>query len=263
MKIRYEREVREARQEILNAVSHELNTPLTPVLIHLRRLQERTETLDAETQKSHDVIARNVERLLQRVQDTIRVAQMDSDRFPVNLRTIPLEPQVRQAVQDYQVPADTAGLHLEYQGSSEANVHADAQRLAEVLNHLLDNAIKFTPSGKITVATEDDGTFARVQVTDTGVGFDTAEKDRLFKPFAHLTNDLPHAYHGAGLGLFISQGIIDLHGGQITGHSPGVGQGATFVVQIHVSKGKSFLPGSAEDASKREVAFNTRIRDMV
>lgn len=263
MKSKYERDVREARQEILNAVSHELNTPLTPVLIHLRRLQEKNETLEPETRQSHDVIVRNVERLLRRVQDVIRVAQMDSDRFPVNLSTIPLEPLVRQAVQDYQIPADLAGLRLEYQGSSEAHVHADAQRLAEVLNHLLDNAIKFTPKGRITVATEDDGTFARVQITDTGVGFDMAEADRLFKPFAHLTNDLSHAYHGAGLGLFISQGIIDLHGGRITGDSPGVGLGATFVVQLHVSTGKSFLPGSDEEASKREVAFNTRIRDMV
>ncbi len=263
MKVQFEKEVRQARQEILNAVSHELNTPLTPVLIHLRRLQRKHETLDTETRESHRVITRNIERLLQRVQDTIRVAQMDSERYPVNLTTIPLEPLVRQVVEDYRIPAETAGLVLEYHGSSEASVHADAQRLAEVLTQLLDNAIKFTPKGTITVSTEDDGTLARIFIADSGVGFDPEAKESLFKPFTHLDNELPHAYHGAGLGLFISKGIIDLHGGQINAHSEGKGEGAVFTVQIHVSKGKSFFPGTAEEASSREVAFNTRIRDIV
>lgn len=258
-----DREVRKARQEILNAISHELNTPLTPVLIHLRRLQEHRDPLDSDTQESHTVIARNIERLLQRVKDTIQVAQIDSDRYPVNLRTVPFGPLVQQVVQDYQAAAKTAGLEMEIQGESNVDVHADPVRLAEVLDHLLDNAIKFTPQGKVTIEYGDDGNLAWFRVFDTGVGFHPEDKDRIFKPFTHLPNDLPDAFKGAGLGMFISQGIIDLHGGQITAHSDGPGKGATFTIQIHVSKGKSFLTGSLPDASAREVAFNTRIRDII
>ncbi len=257
-----EDKLRKARQDLLNSVSHELNTPLTPVLIHLRHLQERAKVLDDDLQESFAVVSRNIERLVDRVQAMIEVAQLDSERFPVRMESVPLEPIIEESVDDYKGVAKAAGVRLERHAKTEAQVHADAVRLKEVLANLLDNAIRFTPpGGNVMVGVEEKNQIAQVTIQDTGPGFTEEERRQLFQPFSQL-----HAsrddYRHAGLGLFISKGIIDLHGGEIEAHSAGPGQGAAFSFTVHLAKTR-LLPIRWEDESRREVEFNKRTKNLV
>jgi signal transduction histidine kinase len=258
-----EQELMEARQELLNAVAHELNTPLTPVLIHLRRLELTAADLDPKMQDSFQVIHRNIERLLDRVRTIIQVSQMESGRYPVNMRKVSLDQIVHEAEDDYEAVAEAAGITLTPYDDTDEYVYADPSRLKVVLENLLDNAIQFTPQGGKVAIVADPGTLtAKIRIEDTGAGFRPEEKHRLFKPFSQLDTGVPHAYHGAGLGLFIAKSIVELHGGEIDAHSEGLGMGSSFSFELHLAR-RNIIPVSKEEAPEHLVAFNKRIRSLV
>lgn len=263
MKPESEQEPAEFRQALLNAVGHELNTPLTPILIHLQFLDAHTQEMTPEVKKSVQVVERNVARLESRVRDIIAVSRLDSDRFPVRIEAVEIDEIIEEAVEDFRVSCDAAGQTLELEQDYHGQAQVDPRRLFTVMINLVDNAHRFTPrGGTINVTTRKDRSWLIVEVHDTGVGFAAADKDRLFKPFSHLDQPVPHAYQGAGLGLYVSKGIVELHGGSIWAHSEGHNRGATFGFRIPVSQSRLF-PITFTTNTEREVEFSKRIHGLV
>lgn len=234
---------------LLNMASHELNTPLTPLKLQLHLLQqEKTGPLNEKQRRSVGMLEHNVERLGALVQDILDVARLQSHRLDIHPRPVRLAPLIDRALDPYRDALDQKGVGLKVGVEGDPEVHADPGRLEQVLHNLLSNALKFTPSGSVAVRATTENGMARVEVRDTGIGLDPARMDRLFEPFSRVHDDDAHRVGGTGLGLYICKGIVEEHGGRITGGSDGRGQGSVFVFTVPLAP----APAVAEERASVE-----------
>jgi two-component system OmpR family sensor kinase len=225
-------ELTRMRSEFIAKASHELNTPLTPVLLEVLSLKE-VPGLDARQALSLASIERNVIRLAVLVKDLLAAADLNMNRLDLNPSVIDLRELVFDAVESFKPQAEKMGVHLRMGPAERVPAYADRDRVMQVLFNVVGNAIKFTPrGGSVTVAaTEVDGQ-ALATIADTGLGFSEKDRANLFLPFGRLHEDKPGAPPGTGLGLFISKGIIEESGGEIWAESPGPDRGCTFGITL-------------------------------
>jgi PAS domain S-box-containing protein len=232
--VRILREQAEFKTNFLRTAAHELGTPLTPIKIQmhiLRNLLENSPRGTAEEErKAAEILDRNISRLHVLVQDMLESARLQSGKLRLSVRPTDLAHLVHDIVETFQEPAIRNNVTLDTMGPSEMPVVVDPDRLSQVLYNLLSNAMKFTPpGGQIHVRLAPEGPeHVRVTVQDTGSGFPPEAVANLFQPFSQLADSAHSPRSGSGLGLYISRGIIEQHGGAITGSSAGPGKGATF-----------------------------------
>src|SRR5690606_35635701 len=153
-------------------------------------------------------------------------------RLPTAFATV-----VQNAVDTFAPRAREKGVDLRIRVTPGRDVvERDAERLQQIVSNLLSNAIKFTPpGGTADVATAREGHEIVLTVADTGVGFDPYFIADLFEPFRQADSSTKREHGGLGLGLSIARHIAELHGGALTGHSPGKGRGATFTLRLPVA----------------------------
>ncbi len=214
----------------INTAAHELHTPLTPLRLHVYALKEgHRGVLNPEQASTVDVLDRNVERLSSLVEDVLNVARLQASKMVLQKAEVDITELVHQAVDSFQEPARHNDIRLEAHLEQGLTTMADGKRITQVLYNLLDNAVKFTrKGGQIRVDAMRAHGGALVRVKDDGVGIPTGELDKLFQPFSQAHSPMERTDAGSGLGLYISKGIIDLHGGNISGRSDGTGKGSTF-----------------------------------
>ena len=159
----------------------------------------------------------------------LEVAKLQAGRVGIERRPVDLNRVVFEAVESFHEAARQRSIRLEVRLDPDLQVEGDAKRLTQVLFNLLSNAMKFTPDGGLVeVETRRLPGQALVSVRDTGLGFTAEAASRLFQPFSQLHEPDAARRGGSGLGLYVSKGIVDLHGGHLWGESPGPGLGATF-----------------------------------
>jgi two-component system CheB/CheR fusion protein len=225
-------ELTRMRTEFIAKASHELNTPLTPVLLEVLSLKE-VPGLDARQALSLASIERNVIRLAVLVKDLLAAADLNMNRLELNPSAIDLRDLVSDAVESFQPQAQKMGVTLLKLAEDPVPAFADRDRVMQVLFNVVGNAIKFTPKGgSVTVTTAELDGQASLTIADTGLGFSEKDRANLFLPFGRLHEDKPGAPPGTGLGLFISKGIIEESGGEIWAESPGPGRGCTFGISL-------------------------------
>lgn len=214
----------------INTAAHELHTPLTPLRLHVFALKEGHKgVLSAEQRTTVDVLDRNVERLSGLVEDVLNAARLQANKMVLERRAVDLSEVLRASATSYQESAKGAGVRLESQVDPGLSVSGDASRLGQVVDNLLDNAVKFTPrGGSVRVEANRSGGGVVVRVADTGVGLPKGEIGKLFQPFTQAHSPMERTRAGSGLGLFICRGIVELHGGRIDCKSEGPGKGSTF-----------------------------------
>lgn len=225
------------RVEFINSTSHELMTPLTPLVLNLHLLQRDT----ALTQTSHRLVesmARAVTRLQRVVGDMVGAADVQARTMSLDRRRLNLNRELKAAVAAHLPLATRSHVELEDPEDTGETVSADPQRLQLVLGHLLGNAIKFTPSrGRVWITTQREGDAVRVSVHDTGIGMTAQQQETLWKPFSQAHDKSQRTDSGSGLGLYVTKGIIDLHGGTVGCESPGPGKGSTFWFTLPLATG--------------------------
>ena len=228
------REMDRVKTRFINTLSHELRTPLTPIRIQLHILRTTDLAKAPERQrKATEVLQRNVDRLGGLVDELLEVARVQSgtlrlDRAPTDLSAV-----VGEALESFEDVARAGGVRLERDVEPALTVDGDARRLGQVLFNLCGNALKFTPGGgRISVRVRREGDEAVVRVQDTGAGLRPDDIERLFQPFSQVYDAMEKTNAGTGLGLYISKGIVEGHGGRIWCESPGLGEGATFSFAI-------------------------------
>ncbi|MBW3581669.1 MAG: HAMP domain-containing histidine kinase [Euryarchaeota archaeon] len=241
------------KTRILNTASHELNTPLTPLKMQVHLLSSgRYGALDDEQKKSVEIIHRNLDRLIRLVHDMVDVSRLESDRLKIEPVPARLDLLVTDALDAYEEPAKTAGIRLEVDPGPPVEVVVDTTRFVQVLTNLVSNALKFTPrGGVVSVETTTDGGEAALRVRDTGLGLDTDQMARLFLPFEQVQGEKQAHKGGTGLGLFISKGLIDAHGGRLEVESAGPGQGSTFTIRLPLRSADAAGPPEADAAGTR------------
>ena len=211
------------RDSFLAGVSHELRTPLASIRGYLEMLLD--DDFDAATAKRFlGVMQRNSDRLLKLIDDLIAVAQLSDDRVPLRLAEVDLADLARRAATDCRPLAEHKQVTLRDRTEGPVPARGDARRLAQVLNQLIVNAIKFTAAGgEITVGAGADGE-PELVITDTGIGIAAEDLPHVFDRFFRTAPADDMAVPGSGLGLAIARSIVEAHHGSIRVHSePGVG----------------------------------------
>lgn len=241
------REVEQLKDQFFNAAAHELGTPLTSIRLQVALLKrDRQEESDPARARAFDILERNLQRLAQLDQDILDVARLQAGHFSVAKKPIRLSDVVRDITETFEAPARSAGIHLAANCPDQLAVEADAQRLSQVLLNLVGNALKFTkPGGAVNVEAKAVANECHLCVRDTGIGLRPDQIEGLFKPFSQVLGaDQPQGV-GTGLGLFVSRGIVELHGGRIWCESPGTGHGSSFTVALPLL-GKASRLGPAD-----------------
>ncbi|MCW2850584.1 MAG: ATP-binding region, ATPase domain protein [Nocardioides sp.] len=219
------------KDEFISSVSHELRTPLTSIHGYALLLLERDD-LPAAALAQLEVVVRNTERLQRLVGDLLHTSQVDEDSVRFQRCETDLAEVVRQSVQAAEPAAREHGVRLEVRTPPRLVMRLDAQRIAQAVDNLVSNAIKYTPrGGEVTVELGIDANRAEITVRDTGVGIDAADRDRLFTRFFRSRHAEEQSIQGVGLGLNITRSIVEGHAGRIDVESE-VGRGSTFRVRL-------------------------------
>lgn len=221
------------KDEFLATVSHELRTPLTSIRGYLDlTLEDDQDRLSGEQRSFLEVIDRNSARLLQQVSDLLLVAQIQAGTISVDRQRIDPAELGEAAVGRHATTAAAHRVALSFEALPVQRVDGDPARVAQLLDVLLSNAIKFTPEGgsvRLQIRPVADG--VEIEVADTGVGVGAADLERLFERFYRASGVTDRAVPGTGIGLTIARGIAEAHGGSIECSSV-EGVGSTFRVVL-------------------------------
>lgn len=215
------------KDEFINVAAHEMRTPVQPILglsELLKSLRHENNLPDTKEEELLDMIINNAKRLLLLQENILNVSRIENNILKLNKEQCDLVEIISRAIQDVENQIDKNLVELRYK-HTEANsllIYADRAKLIQVVSNLLNNAIKFTQAGSITVDVVKDDNKATVRIKDTGTGIHPRVESELFSKF--VTN----SSSGTGLGLFISKSIVEAHGGKISGSNNTDGKGATF-----------------------------------
>jgi signal transduction histidine kinase len=222
------------KDEFIASVSHEFRTPLTSIRGYAELLQEAD--LPAEQRDFVNVIDRNSARLAGLVEDLLLMAQIQTGGLPLDLDEVVLNDLIARAGEAARPFAASKRIDLDVGTEPEpVTTQADAERLSQVLDNLVSNAIKYTPDGggvSITMTHTKDA--ATIAVSDTGIGIPEAEQAQMFSRFFRTSNARESGVDGSGLGLAITRGIVEAHGGTI-GFDSVEGVGTTFRLTVPLS----------------------------
>jgi PAS domain S-box-containing protein len=226
-----------AKDHFLSVLSHELRTPLTPVLAAVSLLESGPELSPEELRRNVEMIRRNVETEARLVDDLLDVTRIARGKVRLHFEIIDAHAAVRNVVAMLQNEIDAKGLEVTLGlRAKDHHVWADPGRFQQVLLNLLSNAVKFTPEeGSIFIRTSNEngrGHGIKIEVSDTGIGFETDVLPRLFQAFEQGERTVTRQFGGLGLGLSIVRALVEMHGGSITATSAGAGKGATFSFRV-------------------------------
>jgi signal transduction histidine kinase len=230
------KEAQRQRIHLMQQLAHDMASPLTPIKLQLRLLKDAP---DGQGAKGLDIIRRNTEHLERLVADVRDVAKLEGGDLKVFRKPVDVAELARQAVESLAPSAADRQVRLVAEVPGAAPLEADAGRVTQILYNLIGNALKFTPpGGQVTVGITKTDRDVEVEVRDTGNGMAPEQLSRLFKPFSQVHD--PTALKrpedkGTGLGLYISKGLVEAHGGAITVASDGPGRGSTFTFRLPVA----------------------------
>jgi signal transduction histidine kinase len=227
-------ELSRLREALVATVSHELRTPLTSIIGYLDLIMEDTETSNLTSEQSGflSVVQRNADRLLDVVGDLLLVAEADGGRLALDLQEVDLDALATTCVESAQPAADARQIELTLNRGPTTRIQGDPNRLGQMMDNLVSNAIKFTPvGGRVAVRTASTVDLALFEVSDTGPGISVPDQAHLFDRFFRTRTAIDQAVKGTGLGLAITKAIVDAHQGTITVESA-LGSHTTFRVQL-------------------------------
>lgn len=218
----------QAKDRFLASISHELRTPLTSIIGYLEVLQDLP-GMPATAERPLGVAERNAQRLLHLVNDLLTAAASGMELHPQPTDLVAI---VRDCVAGQQQAARVAGLQLHFEGPGSLPLVADPERLGQVVDNLVSNAVKYTQrDGSIVVTVAHDGAAALVSVQDTGLGLAPEEVEQLFTRFYRTDSVRTLGIPGTGLGLPITRELVEAHGGSLEVMSA-PGRGSTFTARL-------------------------------
>jgi signal transduction histidine kinase len=226
-------EANRLKDEFVAMVSHELRTPLTPILgcIHLLRTAELS---PSNFDRALQMIERNAQAHVQIVEDLLDASRIVAGKLHLIMRAVQLIPVLEAAVESVRPSFEDKGLKIVTNFEDiQQPVDGDANRLQQIVWHLLSNAVKFTPpGGQIEVSLKSDGDYVQIQVADTGVGIPPDFLPHIFDRFRQAADNESKLQSGLGLGLAIVRHLVELHNGSIEAFSAGRGRGSLFIVRF-------------------------------
>ncbi|MBD2205968.1 PAS domain S-box protein [Calothrix sp. FACHB-1219] len=220
------------KDEFLAVLSHELRSPLNPILGWTKLLQSG-KLDDSKITEALATIERNAKLQTQLIDDLLDIARILRGKLSLNAEPVNLAYVIEAAIETVRTAAVAKSILIHPVLPNIGQVSGDAARLQQIIWNLLSNAIKFTPSGgRVDIWLEKVGKQAQITVADTGKGINPEFLPYIFESFRQEDVSVTRKYGGLGLGLAIVRHLIEAHGGTVSANSPGEGQGATFTVTL-------------------------------
>ena len=232
-----ERELREVdrrKDEFLATLAHELRNPLGPIRTALALLCKLDPVVPAMQDNARRTIARHTDHLVRLVDDLLDVSRISLGKISLQWESVSLAGVIRSALETSSHSIEARGHAIDIDlPKEELWVCGDAVRLSQIVANLLLNAAKFTaPGGRIAISAARDGDNVRIRLSDNGIGIAAASIDSIFGLFAQSGHSPDRVQDGLGIGLSLVRTLVELHGGQVSVSSPGVGLGSTFEVHL-------------------------------
>jgi two-component system phosphate regulon sensor histidine kinase PhoR len=226
------------RQQFVANVSHELKTPLSSIKAYTETLLGGAKSDPVHCERFLRRIDEQAARLQDLIMDMLSLARIESGQAALDIADVSVARVVRRCLADNEPQAVARELVLEnLVDDSDLRVHADEEGLRQILNNLIDNAIKYTPSGgKVTVRCQPEGRMATIDVTDTGIGIPAEHHAHLFERFYRVDKARSREVGGTGLGLSIVKHLCQTMGGSVSVRSE-LKKGSTFSVQLPLAGG--------------------------
>jgi len=233
------REVRRNEQQdsFLNAITHELKTPITSIRLYLETLQSRPVD-DQQRQRFYRIMLDDTQRLMVTVEQVLRAARVTQKNAILKRSEVEIGPLVQEAVElaraRHHLSSQSLAWELDGKYPERLLTIGDREELSTALSNVLDNAVKYSPSEpriQVEVVTPD-LEHVRICVKDNGVGIPRGELKRIFKRFYRVVASSAQHVKGSGLGLFIVRSIARRHGGRAFAESEGAGKGTTVTIEL-------------------------------
>ena len=243
----------EKQDSFLNAVTHELKTPIASIRLYLETLQRR-DLPEEQRQDFYRIMLADTGRLLSTVEQVLKAGELNVRRRHRNRTLLEIAPIVSDCVaitlERYHLPADAVQLEP-VSGNVRLRVRGIAEDLRTAILNVLDNAVKYSPNGVHVRCSLTIVNFAQVKLTvrDQGVGLPPGEDKQIFKRFYRVAGRMAVKTKGTGIGLFLVRSIVRQHGGNVSASSAGLNQGTTIAITLPIA---SSLP--AESAVSRAPA---------
>lgn len=211
------------KDEFISIVTHEMKTPLFPIMGYVEELLEN-ESLSQSQKRLLEVVSRNSKRLNSLVRDVLLISKLDAGRLKLRPEKVKVKELMRQACADFRKVAKDKGLKLSCR-SDDVVVQMDRERITQVLSNFISNAIKYTEKGTVRVSAKKRDGCVTFEVSDSGPGIPKESMEHMFEKFFRVEST--SGKEGSGLGLAISKALVEAHGGEI-GVKSKQGRGSCF-----------------------------------
>ena len=242
-----------AKDQFLALLSHELRSPLSPVIAMVGELE--AELPDSQpVREALEVVRRNVELEARLIDDLLDVTRIAKGKLQLSFEPICVHQTLQRAYEICREEIAAKNLEVKFHlRASQTHVEGDPARLQQVFWNLIKNSVKFTPEkGRITIETlNPTPDKIEVRIIDTGIGIEPEKIDKIFNAFEQGQADITRRFGGLGLGLAISKALIDAHGGKIRVESSGKDQGTIFSLELNTVVTPAGVDGEKQDQPAR------------
>ena len=228
-----------AKNEFISIVAHQLRTPPTVIKGYINLVQENLgNNVDKQTKESLGKALISNERLIDLVNDMLNISRIESGDMKYKMRKGDIYKDILVNLYEaFKIKAKAKGLYINLEKPKEAlpKIKIDVKKIQEVVSNLIDNAIKYTHEGGVTIKTRRTKNNIRIEINDTGIGIARDEIAYLFKKFSRGKNSDTLEVEGTGLGIYVGKKIAKEHGGKIWAESKGVNKGSTFIIELPIN----------------------------
>jgi len=233
-----------AKSDFISIASHQLRTPLTSIKGFISLLTEGSYgKVTALQQETLNKVYQSNERLIHLVEDLLNISRIESGRMEFDFAPCQVADLCQEVVDGFIIRAKNSKLYLEYKNPAVPlpEIMIDLGKVREVISNMVDNALKYTPKGGVTVKLEQREANLRVTISDTGIGIPVTELPYLFSKFSRGKDTGRLNATGTGLGLYVGKSMIEANGGKIWAESDGEGKGSRFIIELPVKQSEEVL----------------------
>lgn len=228
----------QAKSEFISIASHQLRTPLTTIKGYISMILEKSYgQMSRKIKKPLENINVSNERLIKLVNDLLSVSRIEAGKIELDLAKVSIEKTIAEVIDELAIIAEKKKIYLKFKkaGKPLPEITADKDKIRQVIINLIDNAIRYTNQGGITVTCRTEKAKYRIEITDTGEGMTKEEISKLFESFSRGKAGPRFWTEGAGLGLYIAKKFVEMHQGKIWVESAGKNKGSTFYIELPIN----------------------------